>query len=341
SYKYHVTKDPETLDLIGRMLDGFHFAIEVTGQRGLAARCVLKSDVPVGNATERYVAADGTVYHYRSDAAKGTYNQLVGGYAVLMMHAYDALPPEKQRLARNDLQALAHHLVYFDYRLTERNDEPTSYGNLTPLIATHGVPFNAQVAYTIVAAGHHFPGDEPTMQERINEEFERLRDKHHVYYEDPARYFICPQRVGDNPLVKGMNDRNHVANAAFVGLLIEMDSAKRKRRPVDGEFLYQLGRTIHWTMERIQYEGNALCNFQWAAVHQEPEHFRLISPHDPERRRKQLEYLVATGMEQLRRCPLDRFYVPGEKIETREPHWVDAQRPGESYYWKHDPYYYW
>jgi hypothetical protein len=51
--------------------------------------------------------------------------------------------------------------------------------------------------------------------------------------------------------------------------------------------------------------------------------------------------VVATGVEQLRRAPLDRFEHPGRLVETREPQWVDAQLPHEPYYWKTGPYYRW
>jgi hypothetical protein len=160
SYKYAVTRDQQTLGRIDRLLRGLHFLQTVTGQPGLIARCALRRDTPLHTATLRYVAPEGTVYHVRSDAAKGTYNQVVGGYTVMMLLAYDDLPPETQALARQDLQDLVYHVVKHDYHLTERDGRRTTYGDLTPIVATVGVPFNAQVAYAVVSAGHHFPGDD-------------------------------------------------------------------------------------------------------------------------------------------------------------------------------------
>ena len=51
----------------------------------------------------------------------------------------------------------------------------------------------------------------------------RLRNKHHVYYEDPRMMPLAPQQVAGGPLVKGMNDRNHVMNAVGSKMLPHFD----------------------------------------------------------------------------------------------------------------------
>lgn len=343
-YKYAVTKDPETLAKICRMLDGMHFFLEVTGQPGLPARLVLRQDAPVADCDQPYIAPDGTKYFYRSDAAKGTLNQIIGGYCVLMMLVWPDLPPEKQRMARDDLQAMVYHLIAHDYQLTEKDGEHTEFGDLRPLALSQSIPFNAQVAYMIVATGAYFPGGDRAAHRRIQKEFTRLRDKHHVYYESPRKTWlplILPQRVGDNPLVKGMNDRNHVLNAAYWGLMLERWAARREGRKVHGDFTYQLGRTMFWTMHHIQNHGNALCNLMWAGILSDPQMFGRIIPENRPAIQHQVQWLKNIAYEQLRRFPVERFYEPGEKVPTRLAQWVDARKKHDSYLWKSDPFYRW
>ena len=98
---------------------------------------------------------------------------------------------------------------------------------MTPVVATVGVPFNAQVAYLVVALGYSFPSEQANVSRRIRDAFARLRGKHHVYFEEPLRSIVLPQRIGGSPFLKGMNDRNHVTNAAFMGLALELDHARR------------------------------------------------------------------------------------------------------------------
>ncbi|MBW3543590.1 MAG: hypothetical protein KY476_25345 [Planctomycetes bacterium] len=340
SYKYAVTKDAETLAFIADILRGLHFSQQVTGRDGLIARCVLKSDVPVAGAKRRYVGADGAVYHFRSDPAKGTYNQVAGGYAVLMLLTAQDLPADVRQLACRDLQALAWRLVEDDYRLKDVDGDPTSYGDLTPVFAAQGVPFNAQVAYAVVAAGHHFPGEDLVRAKMIRRAFERLRNKHHVYYEDPRTHLIRPQEVGASPFVKGTNDRAHVLTAAYIGVFLELEYARRNGVPPDREFLYQLGQTMDWTMRHIENDRNALCNLMWAGVLSDPQAFAAILPHPNEqaRVRRQIETIGGETVEQLRRLWLDRFYRPGQKIETREPQWAADRKRHDSYLWKSGPF---
>lgn len=335
SYKYAVTRDPETLALIVEIVDGLHLCQQVTGQRGLPARCVLLSETPVLRADRRFVSPDGSAYHFRSDAAKGTFNQIVAGYAVMLMLVGDDLPPDVRDVARHDLAEMVTHLLDHKFHITEADGKKTSYGDLTPLLGPISVPFNAQLAYMMVAASYHFPGKDVVAWKMIRSEFKHLRQEHHVYFEDPTRVAITPQQAAGGPFVKGMNDRNHVMNAAFVGLMLELDAARKMNRAPDREFLFQLGQTMAWTVQQIQNERNALCNFQWAGLLRDPFVFESVVPA-PQRANalRQLDRLVADGMEQIRRSPIDRFYRPGRKVETREPQWVDVQRPDEVYCWK-------
>lgn len=338
SHKYAVTKDAETLKLICRLLDGLHLFQQATGQRGLPARCLMRRDTPFHKADRRFTSREGTVYHYYGDPAKGTVNQIMAGYVALMMHVGDDLPDDYRRRAQEDMTAIVLHLVGHDYHLTEKDGRRTTYGNLTPRFGAIGLPFNAQVAYMIVAAGTYFPPADPAQRDVILRQFKKLRKEHHVYYEDPLYNFICPQKVAASGFIKGMNDRNHVINAAYYGLAMEIDSARRQRREPDREFLYQLGRTMYWGLSAIEHDHNALCNFMWAGLLTDRRVLKAVVPSGRERKRvrRQVAYVVSTGLEQLRRFPIDRFYYPGREIETRRAQWADVRERHNSYLWKSD-----
>lgn len=335
SYKYAVTRDPETLALLIEIVDGLHLCQQVTGRRGLPARCVVQSDVPVLRAHRKYVAPDGTVFHYRSDAAKGTFNQIIAGYSLLLMLVGDDLPPETRDRARHDMSEMVTHLLDHRFHITDADGKKTSYGDLTPLIGPLSVPFNAQLAYMMVAAAYQFPGPDAIAWKMARTEFKHLRQEHHVYFEDPLRVAITPQQAAGGPFVKGMNDRNHVMTASYVGLMLELDASRKMSRLPERQFLFELGQTMAWTMQQIQSERNALCNFEWAGLLRDPYVFESIVPA-PQRQNalRQLDRLVADGVEQIRRAPIDRFYRTGQKVETRDPQWIDAQRPDEVYCWK-------
>lgn len=337
SYKYAVTKNRRTLDHIARLLQGLHLFQEVTEFPGLAARSVLQRETPIHKNRKEYKAPDGKTYYYRGDPAKGTYNQLVGGYTVMMLLVYDDLPPESQQLAMEDLTALVAHLVKHKYRITQKNGKPTPYGNLQPLFGSQSIPFNAQVVYSIVAAGHQFtPSDHPH-RKRIERAFKHLRKKHHAYYESPLRSLILPQRIGASTLVKGMNDRNHVTNAAYLGLMLDLHKSYREQTPIDREFLYRLGRTMFHSLRYIEHERNSLCNFMWCGLLGHPAVFEsMIQPKERERTVGQIDYLLYTGVEQLRRFPLDHFSREGKAVPTTHPVWADQFKPSSSYAWKND-----
>lgn len=335
SYKYAVTRDPETLALIIEIVDGLHLCQQVTGRRGLPARCVVQSDVPVLRANRKYIAPDGTVFHYRSDAAKGTFNQVIAGYALMLMLVGDDLPPDTRDRARHDMSEMVTHLLDHKFHITEADGKKTSYGDLTPLIGPISVPFNAQLAYMMVATAYQFPGHDAVAWKMARTEFKHLRQEHHVYFEDPLRVAITPQQAAGGPFVKGMNDRNHVMTAAYVGLMLELDAARKMSRLPERQFLFELGQTMAWTIQQIQSDRNALCNFEWAGLLRDPYIFESIVPAAQRQNAlRQLDRLVADGVEQIRRAPIDRFYRTGQKVETREPQWIDAQRPDEVYCWK-------
>lgn len=342
SYKYAVTKDRQTLQHISSLLRGLHFFQQVTEYPGLVARSVLQSEEPIHKNQYKYTDDDGTVYHFRSDPAKGTYNQLVGGYATLMLLVYQDLPAADQQLALDDLTAAVVHLLEHDYRLTDKDGKPTPYGDMTPVIGPQGVPFNAQVAYMIVATGMHFvPQDHPRRQ-KIERAFKRLRSKHHVYYSAPLKSFILPQKIGGSVLVKGMNDRNHVTNAAYVSLMLDLHQSARDQTEMDGTFLFRMGRTMFHSLRRIENEHNSLCNFMWCGLLSHPVVFqKIIQPEEQQRTGAQLNYLLYTGIEQLRRFRLDRFSTPGEVETVDYPVWVDESKPNSGYAWKNNPHSAW
>jgi hypothetical protein len=334
SYKYAATRDGETLTRIATLLRGLHRYFLVTRQPGLPARTMTTAEDLVTPEMQPG-EIDGRPCWYWADPAKGTVNQLASGYAALLIHAYADLPPDVQQLARGDATDVARHLVDHDYHLTHRNGQRTSYGDLTPLIGSMGVPFNAQVAYAVVATGHAWQADDDAARERIAGQFDRLRGKHHVYYEEPLRSPVLPQAVAASPFLKGMNDRNHAMNAAFTGLQLERLDAARDGREIDREFAYQLGQTQCFGIELLADQRNALCSFQWAALVDDPQ----LGPamlRRPDEARAVAQRALVEGVEQLRRFRLERLATPGEAVKTGRLQWVDAWGVDE-YYWKADP----
>ena len=337
SYKYAVTKDAQTLQRVAEVLQGLHFYQQVTGYSGLVARSVVQMEKPPGpEFNGQFVGEDGRLYYYWSDAAKGTYNYIMGGYAAMMMHVYADLPLEVKTMAHADMTAMILHLLRHNYRITERTGKATRYGDMTPRLGAHGVPFNAQVAYQIVAVGYHFPPEDKNERTVIVQALSDLRGKHHVYYEDPRKHLIRPQRVGASPLVKGMNDRNHGMNAAFMSLCMDLHAAETLPRAVDHEFLYRMGRSMYWGMQELQGKRNSLCNFMWAAMLTNPKAQASIIPEDRQALLTQMAADLESGVQQLRHFPLDRFNWEGQEVETKTPQWVDHFRP-DDYHWKCNP----
>lgn len=336
SFKYATTRDPQTLSRIEELLRGLRLFFEVTGIRGLPARNVTPEGGPVEPDQKlRYQSPDGVRYAYRSEAAKGTINQLVGGYLTLLLYVGAALPAESYALAKSDLVSMALHVIDHDYRLTEADGSRTPYGDLTPLVGSVGVPFNAQVAYLVVAAAQYFPPDDPSEKQRIAAAYHRLRHKHHVYYEEPLS-LVAPQRVGGSTFVKGMNDRNHVTYAAFLGVMLDVAHARQHGQPFDEKLAHQLGQTVAHSMELLGNQHNSLCDFEWAALVNDADIFHQLQRHSREATRRRADLILADGIEQLRRFKLDRFVAPGREVEVADPTYNDAHFP-DDYYWKVNP----
>jgi hypothetical protein len=335
-WEYAVTKRGEVLERIADLLEGLHLFVEVTGMPGLPARCVYAGTDPVGKATQRYVATDGTSYVYRGEPAKGTYTQLLVGYATLLLTAFDDLPPAAQQRAREDLAALVLHLVQNDWHITLADGKQARYGSLRPLLLGHGVPFNAQVAYLAVAAASRLDLPDPAARKAVAREFARLRFDQHAYYEPAWRppFIARPERVGRSRFLK-TNDLNHLVSATFVGLVLELDAARRAGREPDARFLRELGQTLVWSIGKLEAQRNSLANFMLAALLQDPALLQAMAPRDAERVRARVERLLDQGVEQLRRFPLDRFRWSGVQFEADAPLWADEYRP-DSYYWKVD-----
>jgi hypothetical protein len=338
SLNYAATKDRRLLDVAAELVRGLHLFFEVTGQPGFMARAV----APAGGIvldelkSNEYTGADGVRYFHQDDPAKGGFNQIACGYAALMTHVYDDLSAEIQRLARSDIAAMALHLIEHGYRATARDGRPATYGDLRPLIGSMSVPFNAQVAYLIVALGYSFPPDDPAARERIRSEFVRLRGKHHVYFEHRLGAVVLPQKIGGSLLVKGMNDRFHVTTAAYWGLQLEFDHARRHSEPWNDKFVHQLGQTLYWSMEYLHDQHNALLSFLWSGLVQDPHVFSTIIDEHRNTATDQIEQALLEGVEQLRRYRLDRWVRPGRINKTDRAQWCDTAAPDDNY-WKCDP----
>ncbi|MFH5802414.1 hypothetical protein [Alienimonas sp. DA493] len=342
SYRWAATRDPEALEWVRTLLGGLELGMKVTGQPGLPARCYTRSAKSSGELSLRYEPPNGKTIFARSDAAKGTVNHIAAGLIVCQLLCGDALGPEDRgRAARMSLE-MADHLVRHDYHLTERTGKRTEYGDLTPRIGPQSIPFNAQVAYLIVAGGAglgvHAPNADPGAVNRVMDAFEELRSKHHVYYEGPAQ-LVRPQRVGASPLLKGMNDRQHSLTAGYASLLLEWELARRANATADGRFLYEMGRTPLFAMRGVRGERNAMMAFLWGGLLMDGRRAAAILP-DPQERNAEFEAArreIEAGVEHLRRFPVSRRAVVAEKAGTRGDVWIAEQRPFDCYVWKADP----
>ncbi len=339
SFQYAATKDRRLLPLAAVVIEGLHLFFEVTGQPGLMARTVARADgiVLYDLKPNLYTAADGTQYYHQDDPAKGGFNQIACGYAAMMIHMYSDLPPEIQKLARDDIAAMVLHVIEHDYQATDRSGKRTTYGDMRPLVGSMSLPFNAQVAYLIVALGYSFPPDNPAQRERIFAEFRRLRGKHHVYYEPPWATLVPPQKIGGSPLVKGMNDRFHVVTAAYFGLQLEFDHARRSGEPVNDKFVHQLGQTMYWAMDYLHDQHNSLCSFLWAGLVSDQHVFQTIVDRKPNTARGQIDQALMEGVEQLRRFKLDRWVRTGQVVDSGRAQWIDTHAP-DDFYWKCNPH---
>ncbi|MCE9547091.1 MAG: hypothetical protein K8T25_16575 [Planctomycetia bacterium] len=341
-WKYAVTRDPQTLERIAVLLRGLAFYSEVTGKAGCYARSVASIDQIADKSLEKFGAheysfPDGRRWAWVGDPARGTYNQLAGGFASLMMYAAPSLPVEVQTGSRRQADDLVMHVLDNNYHITGPDGRPTTYGDLTPIVSTVGIPFNAQVAYLIVALGEQYPPSDTGQKGSIEHQFYFLRAKHHAYYADPWKSLIRPQRVGANPLVKGANDRFHLMWAAYHSLALEMERARLDNRPLDSVFMYRMGQTLFWTMRKSATDRNALCNFMYAGMLGDPTRFEMIiDKSDRAEVSAQLTRGLVDGVEQLRRFSLDRFRVEGQSQLTDSPQWVDVQQP-DDFHWKADP----
>ena len=105
SYKYAATHEPATLQRIVRLLKGLHRFQTVTSKPGYLVRSMCRDPADAHPHMKKTITAEGETWFYWDEPAKGTYNQVVGGYAVMMMLAYHDLPKEVQAIARDDLTA--------------------------------------------------------------------------------------------------------------------------------------------------------------------------------------------------------------------------------------------
>ncbi|MEM9700930.1 MAG: hypothetical protein AAF907_00640 [Planctomycetota bacterium] len=342
SYRWAVTRDPAALEWVRVLIAGLEVGMKVTGQSGLPARCLMKSDKPIGSLKLPYRLKNGVKVFVHSDAAKGTVNQIAAGLIVCQLLCRADLPAaDRERAARLSLE-MADHLVRHDYHLTEKTGKRTKYGDVTPRIGPQSVPFNAQVAYMIVAGGTAFGRDattaDPRAFARVKQAFDDLRGKHHVYYEVPT-LLVRPQRVGASPIVKGMNDRQHVLTAGYASLLLEWELARKANAAADGQFLYEMGRTPLYAMRGVRGQKNAMMAFQWGGLLMDGRRAAAILPDVRER---QAEYAIGRqeieiGVEHLRRFPLSRRSWIFEKAGANPNAWAAEQRPWDCYVWKADP----
>ena len=285
SYRWAVTGDPAALDFARTLLRGLEFAVEVTGEPGLPCRCVTQADEPVGNLVWRYRREGMRPVRFRSDAAKGTVNQVAQGLAVFQLLCADALEDHDRKRAGNLSLALADHLARHDYRLTRsrrqrdgvRQPHPADRAAVDPVQRAGGLPDGRR-------RGRVRPPPTPTPRPSSGSGGSSgTYGRNTTSTMRAAAGRSNRSGWGTTPLVKGMNDRHHVLTAGYVSLLMEWELARRANAAADGRFLYEMGRTPVWAARGVRGERNALLEFLYAGLLTNGRRAAAMLPEERER----------------------------------------------------------
>ena len=122
-FKYHVTKDPNMLEMAKKLWDAQHKLVTMSGYPGLIARTYGK-DTP-----------ESSEYYVRKDSSGDAYSGWMFG-ANAFWHLID--DPERKAQIAEDLISVVKHLRKHDLHIYEDENTPTKYGTYrTPIL---GVP---------------------------------------------------------------------------------------------------------------------------------------------------------------------------------------------------------
>lgn len=163
SFRYAVTRDPEALENLRRVIRGEHDLVRVTGVRGLFTRVMIDPTLPGFPSAEQlaswYPDCDLAVKHckryvevtegeyrglwFKTDVSKDEYS----GHLLSMATAWEFVDdPEVRERVRDIVLAVGDHLIEHGLRITDIDGRVTTFGHLNALALDDFPGFNAILA---------------------------------------------------------------------------------------------------------------------------------------------------------------------------------------------------
>lgn len=198
SYRYAVTRDPEALANLRRVIRGEHDLVRITGVRGLFTRVYVDPRLP-GFPTADQLAAwypdcDLSVRHckryvevtegeyagrwFKTDVSKDEYT----GHLLSMAAAWELVDdPEVRERVRDIVTAVGDHLIDHGLRLTDIDGQVTTFGHLNAMGLDDFPGFNALISLAWMRLAATVAGG-----------------RYRAFYED-----CLLQASGENPCVPG------------------------------------------------------------------------------------------------------------------------------------------
>ncbi|MBI4448193.1 hypothetical protein HY643_04375 [Candidatus Woesearchaeota archaeon] len=254
SFRYSVTKDEDALKNIEKMVGGLHNLQEVTGVEGLLARFYgKKSDLDLENFVRResfhkIYEGKGKFEGYLSvgDTSNDQYMGVFFGYYI----CYNLVENEEiKKVIRQDVNALANHIVDNGIRITGSDGKPTTYGDMSPKGMDEKL--DALLALSMLKIAHHI-----TNEEKFSQAYQELIKKY-GYHKKAVKAKFAPLKMFDS----GVND-----NLAFLAYypLLSLEA--------DPELLKYYQKSMDRTFKWVKGEGNSFFNFIYNAVSSTPNY---------------------------------------------------------------------
>jgi hypothetical protein len=233
--RYALYRDAASLDSVRRTLDGVHRLHAITGVPGLWARCAWRPDELVEEPeVDLSHVYDGTGAHagwrFNADLSQDQVSGLIFGLGL----AYDLVDDAAVRATiRDDMRAVAHHLIDNDLRFIDVDGQPTRFGDLNPPTTTLfglGIGgFHAVMALGLFQVAAHVTGDADLQAFLENELIGRrrfheiVRDQLHIEVPDALAIFDAGVECDTNYF-----NYNMMFLSIFNLIRLEEDSERRQ-----------------------------------------------------------------------------------------------------------------
>jgi len=309
-FRYRTTGSRDALERARRNLAGLVLLHDVTGVRGLFARCArpAPTDGRVRRLEWQVGAGPHAGYRWRADVSKDQYAGVLLGLSAVLDHLPEPDRVEAGRLVR----AIADHLLDHDMRLVDFDGEPTTYGDLSSHFAgIVPVGTNALIAVAAVALARRADPDG-----RYGDALDAL----------VADGYVDAMRHPSFQFLTIRNRSNDVMAVLAADALLHRDVDPRVRRGA--------AAAVHALVEATRGEDNALI----AAV----AHSRLGLP-TAEEALAGLSLIPVSRptrpIDNRGRSDVRSSILPGRKFRGTATHPLPVNRRGaSSFLWKSDPY---